>query len=58
MTMVDFPSEWLPDIAMRMRSRKFMKIGEGAQKALSSFASEMGTLCRFATLVAHLKGLL
>jgi len=26
-----------------MRSRKFMEIGEGAQKALSSFASEMGT---------------
>jgi hypothetical protein len=41
-----------------MGSWKFMEIGEGAQKALSSFASEMGTLCRFATLVAHLKGLL
>ena len=56
--MVDFPSEWLPDIAMRMRSWKFMEIGEGAQKAPSSFALEMGTLCRFSTLVAHLKGLL
>jgi len=26
-----------------MRRRKFMEIGEGAQKSLSSFASEMGT---------------
>ena len=41
--MVDFPSEWLPDIALRMGSWKFMEIGEGAQKALSSFAYEMGT---------------
>jgi hypothetical protein len=56
--MVDFPSEWLPDIAMRMRRRKFMEIGERAQKALSSFAVEMGTLCRFSTLVAHLKWLM
>ena len=35
-----------------------MEIGEGAQKSPSSFDSEMGRQCRFATLVAHLKGLL
>jgi hypothetical protein len=43
---------------MRMGSWKFMEIGEGAQKAPSIFAVEMDTLCRFATLVAHLKSLL